>query len=42
MSALITYKLEPRINPVFSSPFPLKRGTFELFVFRNNNLVFNQ
>ena len=37
MSALITYKLEPRINPVSSSPFPLKRGTFvlfELFVFK--------
>ena len=31
MSALITYKLKPRINPVYSSPFPLKRGTFVLF-----------
>ena len=30
MSALITYKLKPRINPVYSSPFPLKRGTFVL------------
>ena len=36
MSALITYKLKPRINPVYSSPFPRKRGTFvllALFVF---------
>ena len=31
MSALITYKLKPRINPVYSSPFPRKRGTFVLF-----------
>ena len=44
MSALITYKLKPRINPVYSSPFPLKRGTFVLFVIRvhKKNLVFTR
>ena len=44
MSALITYKLKPQINPVYSSPFPLKRGTFVLFDIRvhKKNLVFTR